>query len=112
MENGGGGGGGGGGGARRGVGGSITSPVRYSYLSILRDDSSDMFAAFILILILHYSFSALILSVVMTSFYIHSNRFSVKCKGLSYARVVSITKKEYGLPCIFVKIHKILKTNI
>ena len=62
MKNGGGRGGGGArrGGARRGVGGSITSPVRYSYLSILRDDSSDMFAAFILILILHYSFSALI----------------------------------------------------
>ena len=35
-------------------------------------------------------------SVVMISFYIICKRFFLNCKGLSDARVVSITKIEYG----------------
>ena len=49
----------------------------------------------------------------MISFYILSERFLLKRKGLSDARVASITKKEYGFGVIFfVKIHKVFKDNI
>ena len=44
------------------------------------------------------SFSSLILSlIVMISFYILSKRFFLIHKGLSDARVASITKNQYGL---------------
>ena len=47
--------------------GNITSPVRYSYLSILPYDNADIFAASLLIL--YCSFSSFILSsIVMISF--------------------------------------------
>ena len=45
----------------------------------------------------------------MISFYIFSKRFFLKCKGLSDARVASITKKDYGFP---VKILKVFKVNV
>ena len=46
-------------------------------------------------------------------FYIVSKRFFQKRKGLSDARVESITKKEYGFAVhFFVKIHKIANVNI
>ena len=49
----------------------------------------------------------------MISFYVLSERFFLKRKGLSDARVASITKKEYGFAvCFFVKIHKVFKVNI
>ena len=68
---------------------SISSSVRYSFLSIFPDNNFDVFAASLLIL--HCSFSSLILSsIVMISFYIISERLS---KGLSDARIASITKK-------------------
>ena len=55
----------------------------------------DIFAAFLLIS--YCRFSSLILSsIVMINFYILSERFFLKREGLSDARVVSITKKEYG----------------
>ena len=47
----------------------------------------------------------------MISFYIVSTRFSRKRKGLSDARVVSMTKKEYGF-VVHLKIHKVLKVNV
>ena len=52
----------------------------------------------IFLLFLPYcSFSSLILSsIVMISFYILSIRFFLKHIGLSDARVVSVTKKEYS----------------
>ena len=63
-------------------------------LSIFPDDNADIFAASMLIL--NCSFLSLILSsIVMISFYFLSERLFLKCKGLSDARVVSITKKEY-----------------
>ena len=63
----------------------------------LPDDNAYIFAASQLIS--YCSFSCLILSsVVMTSFYIISKRFYLKRKGLSEARLQSITKKEYGFP--------------
>ena len=47
----------------------------------------------------------------MISSHILSIRFFLKCKGLSDARVTSITKKEYGFAVhFFVKINKILKS--
>ena len=62
--------------------------VRYSYLSVSPDDNADIFVPSLLIL--YYSSSSLILSsTIIISFYTLSKR-------LSEARVVSITKKEYG----------------
>ena len=77
--------------------GNISSPVRYSYLSILPDDNADIFSGSLLIS--YCSFSSLILSsFVMVNVYIISKRFFLKREGLSDARVASITKKEYGFP--------------
>ena len=73
----------------------ISSPVRNSYLSILPDDNADIFAAYLLIS--YCRFSTLILSsIVMISFYILSKGLFLKHEELSDARVVSITKTEYG----------------
>ena len=81
--------------------GSISSPERYSLLSIFPDDSVDNFAASLLIP--YCSFSFLILSsIVMISFYILSKRFLLKLEGLSDARLASITKKEYGFVVHFL----------
>ena len=46
----------------------------------------------------------------MISFYILSTRFFLKCKGLSDARVASVTKKEYGFAVHFLC--KVFKVNI
>ena len=74
---------------------SISSPVRYSYLSILPDDNAEVFAASLLIS--YCSFSSLSLSsILLVNFYIISERFLLKREELSDARVVSTTKKEYG----------------
>ena len=82
--------------------GNISSLVRYSYLSIFPDDNADIFAAFLLRSCCN--FSSLILSlIVMINFYILSKRFFLKCKELPDARVVSITKKEYGFVVHFYK---------
>ena len=82
-------------------GGNISSPVRYLYLSTLPDDNADIFAASLLIS--YCSFSSLILSsIVIISFYILSERFFLKRKGLSDAKVASITKKEYGFAVYFL----------
>ena len=49
----------------------------------------------------------------MNSFYIPSKRFFLKREELSEARVVSITKKEYGFEeHNFTKTHKVLKVSI
>ena len=49
------------------------------------------------LLISYCKVSSLIFSSIdMISFYIPSKRFFLKYKGLSDARVASITKKEYG----------------
>ena len=77
----------------------ISSPVRYSYLSIVTDDNADTFAASLLVS--YCSFSSLILSSVV-SYYILSKRFFLKRKGLFDARVASITKKEYGFAVNFL----------
>ena len=81
--------------------GNISSPVRCSYLSILADDNADIFSTSLLIL--HYSFKFLILSsVVMISFYILNKTFFMKREDLPDARVVSITKKEFGFVVQFL----------
>ena len=73
---------------------NISSPVRYSYLSIFRDHPADIFA--VSLLISYCGFSSLILpSIVMISFYVLSKIFFLKLKGLSDTRVVSITKQDY-----------------
>ena len=70
--------------------GNISSPVRYSCLSIF--DIAHIFAPSLLIS--NCIFSSLILSsIVMISFYILSKRFFHKHEGLPDARVASITKK-------------------
>ena len=91
--------------------GNISSLVRNLYLSILPDDNTDTFPAFLSIS--HCSFSSLILSsIVVISFYIRSKRFYLKHEELSDTRIVSITKKNVVLQYIFVKIYKVLKVNI
>ena len=80
---------------------NISSPVRYSFLSIFPDDNADIFVASLLIS--YCNFSSLILSwIVMISFYILSKRFVLKPKELSDARVALITKKEYGFAVYFL----------
>ena len=54
--------------------GSISSPVRYSYLSILPDDKTDNFAAFMLISYCNYS-SLILPLIFIIIFYILSKRF-------------------------------------
>ena len=69
--------------------------VRYSYLSILSDHNTVIFAASSLTL--YFRFSSLILSsVVMIILYIFCKQLRLSRKGLSAAKVVSITKKQYG----------------
>ena len=80
--------------------GNISSPVRYSYLSIFPDDYADIFVAFLLISCC--SFSSLILSSIVTIiFYILSKRFFLNQEGLSNVRVVSVTKKDFDFAEIF-----------
>ena len=74
--------------------GNISSSVGYSYLSIFPDDNAYIFAASLLISYCNFS-SLNLLSIVMISFYILSERFFLKCKGLSDARVASV-KKEHS----------------
>ena len=63
---------------------------------------TDINAAFLIIS--YCSFSSLILlSVVLISFYIASERLFLKREGLSDTKVLSITKKEYGFVVIFHK---------
>ena len=65
-------------------------------------DNADLFAASLLIS--HCGLPSLILSsIVMISFYVFSATCFLKRKGLSDARVASITKKEYGFQYIFCK---------
>ena len=57
----------------------------------------------LLLLISYRSFSSLILSsIIMISTYIRSERLFLKRKGLSDARVASITKKGKGFAIIFL----------
>ena len=73
---------------------NISSPLRHPYLPILPDGNADIFADFLLIL--HCSFSCLILSSInLIIFCILSRKF--------FASVVSITKKEYGFLVNFSK---------
>ena len=79
--------------------GSISSPARYSYLSLLPD---DIYAPFLLMS--YCSFLSLLLSTIaMISFYIPSKRLFQKRKRLSDAKVVSITKKKYGFGVHFLE---------
>ena len=48
----------------------------------------------------------------MINFDIVSKRLFLKREELYDARIVSITKKEYGFAVFFIKIHKVLKVNI
>ena len=81
---------------------NISSPVRYSCISILSDDNVNIFSASLLISCC--SFSSLILSsIVMISFYILSKRFFLKREGLSAARVASIIKKGCGFVVHFLQ---------
>ena len=79
--------------------GSISLTVRNSYLSIFPDNNADIFVASMLIS--YCNFPSLILSsIVMIGFYI-SERLFLKRKGLSDAKVLSITKKNMVLRYIF-----------
>ena len=72
-----------------------------SYLSILPGDKAIILATSLLIS--YCSFSSLILSLIVTiSFYVLYNKLFLKLEGLSDARVVSFTKKEYGFAVHFL----------
>ena len=82
--------------------GNISSPAKNSYLSIFSDGKADISAASLLIS--YCSFSSLILSsVVLINFYIVSERFFLKRKEIFDAKVVSITKKDYGSTIDFLQ---------
>ena len=79
--------------------GNVSSPIRYSYLSILSCDNADIFAASQLILycivLLYCCFSSLIFSSIdMIAFYILYKGLHLKRERLSDARVESLTQKE------------------
>ena len=77
-------------------GANISSHSKYSYLSLFADDNADTFAASSLIF--YCNFSSLILtSIVVISFYVLSKIFFPKRKGLSDARVPSITKSGFAV---------------
>ena len=59
--------------------GNISSPVRYSYLSIFPDDNADMFAA------------SLLIPCCNSSKKFFFKRFFLKRKGLSCLKVASVT---------------------
>ena len=75
--------------------GNISSPIRYSYLSILHDDKIDILAASLLTSNCSYS-SLIWFSIVMIFLYIYFKRFSFNLKGLFDGKVVSLTKNDYG----------------
>ena len=80
--------------------GNISSPVRYSCLSILPEDNADIFTA--TLSMSYCNFSALILtSIIVTIYCTSSNRFFEKCNGSSDRGVVSMTINEYFLQYIF-----------
>ena len=81
--------------------GNIFLPVRYSYLSILHDDNTDIFAASLLISYCIFS-SLILLSITMINYYILSKRFFLKREEISDARVASISKKEYNFAVYFL----------
>ena len=75
---------------------------RYSYLSVLPDNNAEIFT--VSLLIFYCCFSSPTLSpVARISFYILSERFFLKHKELLDAKVVSVTKKEYGFAVHFLK---------
>ena len=81
-------------------GSNFSSPVRYSYLSILPDENRVIFAADLLIS--YCNFSSLVLSsVVVTILYTSSSRFFQKCNGLSDGWVASITKHFFSLHFLY-----------
>ena len=82
---------------------SITSPVRYSCLSILTDNNGDVFYSVYLNIILYF-LSLILSSVIIISFHILSKR-------LSDGRVVPITKKEYGFSVHFLENSQYLMNN-
>ena len=75
--------------------GNISSPVRYSYLSIFTDDNAGVFATYLLISYCNFSY-VILSSIVMISLYSLSEKFFLKHKGLSDVTVASVTKKIYG----------------
>ena len=82
--------------------GSISSSLRYSYLTVYANDYADIFAASLLTS--NCSFPSLIFSsIFMISFYILSTRFFLRREGLTDSIVASITKKEYGFVVLFSK---------
>ena len=74
------------------LGGSISSSVRNSYLSVFQDNNGQIFVASLLISYCG-SYSLILSSVVMINFFVLSKRFFIKRQGLFVARVVSRTKK-------------------
>ena len=80
--------------------GNISSPIRYSYLSILAYYNADTVATSLLMPC--SDFVSLILSSrVMITLYASSNRFFQKREALSDGRVLSMTKHECFLRYIF-----------
>ena len=89
---------------------SISSSV-YFYFFISRENNADIFAAYQLISYCSLS-SLILLPIAMVSFYILSERFFLKRKDLSHARVASVSKKECSFAVhFFVNIYKVFKVS-
>ena len=69
----------------------ISSPVRYSYLSLFPDQNPDTFDASLLISYCSFP-SQTLSSIDIISFYIYSKRFSLRHEGFSSARITWIAK--------------------
>ena len=91
--------------------GIVSSPVRYSYLTILPEGAAVIFAPALLVSYCNFSliWSVMFMTVLFTS----SNRFSQKRKALFDGRVVSMNKNVSGFCSTFILgLLKFIKANI
>ena len=82
-------------------GGSNSSSIRYSYLSILTDDNADAFVDILLMPYCNVS-SPILSSMVLITLYISSSRFFRNRNRLYNGRAVSMTKNEHGSAAYFL----------
>ena len=91
--------------------GIVSSPVRYSYLTILPEGDVGIFAP--ALLVSYCNFSLILSLMVMTVLFTSSNRFFQKRKAFFDGRVVSMNKNVSGFCCTFIlRLLKFTKANI
>ena len=88
----------------------LWSPVEYSYLSILPEYNTNIFATY-LFTYYHSFWSLIFLSIVVITFHIVPKRLCLEQKGLPAGNIVSLSKKEHGSAVHFTKLRKNFKIN-